>query len=55
MTILEQMRDTQIPRDSSRSAYERLEVVRDAVINEHGEGDDDSPNQIYYYVEVRKK
>lgn len=54
MTVLEQMRETQTPKDSSRP-YNRLAAARDEIIKNNGEGADDSPNQIYYFVEVRKK
>ena len=54
MTVLEQMRETQTPKDSSRP-YNRLAAARDEIIKNNEERDNDGPAQIYYYVEVRKK
>ena len=44
MTILEQMRLTQIQMDSNLSPYEKIEAVRDAIIKEHEEREANMPN-----------
>ena len=55
MTIMEQMRLTQIQMDSNRSAYEKIEAVRDAIIKEYEEREANAPAQIHITSEVKTK
>ena len=55
MTILEQMRLTQIQMDSNLSPYEKIEAVRDAIIKEHEEREANMPTQIHISSEVKTK